>query len=285
MKQIILAGGRGERTWDMIQFPKQFFVFKNRLSSFALSIQRALKVCEPKDIIITISKNHLGVAIEQLKIFFPNVCQKFIIIVENESKNTLPSIFYSLLFLAQSDSLNQQIIISPCDHIINDVRLYSDDIQNICQQNNQINFLCVKPYEVNNQYGHLILNKKSKKAQQFIEKPSIEKINNLVELDENFYWHSGIYVANGEFLFDSLKNFLNFDEKNDKNFKNSFLPIEKLFFLCKIVEDFMPNMSIDLFLQKNINLDHCSTYQINFDWLDIGCPKKLAYHMQNLKGL
>ena len=281
MKQIILAGGVGKRTWNLINLPKQFFLLKNGRSCFILSIFRALQICEPQDIFITLNKNYLEVAIGQLNQFFLNIYQEFIIIVENESNNTFAPIFYSLLFLEAKNDLNQQIIINPCDHIINDLVTYEEDIMDVCMQNNKINFLCVKPWDMNDQYGHIILNKESKKIKQFVEKPSIEKIKNFIDSEELFYWNSGIYIANGEFLLDSLKKFLNFDEKKDKNIKNEFLPIEKLFFLDKIIEDFMPNISIDLFLQKNINLDNFSAYQINFDWLDIGCPKKLASFMHN----
>jgi mannose-1-phosphate guanylyltransferase/mannose-6-phosphate isomerase len=281
MKNIILAGGIGKRTWDLINFPKQFFIIQDGFSCFIMTIFRALEICKSKDIIITINKEYLEVAINQCNQFFPNIYHDFIFIVESESKNTLSSIFYSLLFLKKNDNLDYQIIINPCDHIIENLIIYKNDVNKIFQQNNKINFLCVQPFEINDQYGHIILNKENKKIEKFIEKPSFERIKNFIESNELFYWNSGIYVVNGGFLFDLLEDFLNFSEKKSKKIKNEFLPIEKLFFIDKIIEDLMPNISIDLFLQKNINLECCSAYQINFDWLDIGCPKKLAYFMHN----
>jgi mannose-1-phosphate guanylyltransferase len=281
MKQIILAGGLGKRTWDVIHSPKQFFLLDGKNSCFVMSIFRALKIVKPKDIIITLNRRYLGTAISQIKNFFPNICSDFTIIVESEIKNTLAPIFYSLLFLEKNELEDQQIIISPCDHLIRDTNSYKRDIENVIYENDKINFLCIQPSEINDQYGHIILDKKTQKIKQFIEKPNAEKIQNFIDSKEKFFWNSGIYVVNGKFLLQELKNFLNFDEKNNKNIKNEFLPIEKLFFSTKIIEDFMPNVSIDLFLQKNINIDDCYAHQINFDWLDIGCPKKFASLVQN----
>lgn len=275
MKQIVLAGGLGKRTWDITKTPKQFFPLKNGISCFILTIQRALNILDPKDILIIINKKFISIALHQLNNFFPkNYVENFTIIIENQSKNTLSPVFYGLLHLKQNFSNIDQVIITPCDHIINNIESYSFDVANIIKQNNKINFLCVKPYEINDQYGHVIINKNSPSIKNFIEKPNTKTIQSLINSNELFFWNSGIYIANIDFLLNLLENFLSIDIKNNKNFKNTFFPIEKLFFLDRIIEDLMPIISIDLLFQNNVN--NAFAHQINFDWLDIGCPKRLS---------
>ncbi len=168
---------------------------------------------------------------------------------------------------------DEQMIIAPCDHMIEDDVAYCNDVMSVISQKNKLNFLVVKPWEINSQYGHVIF--RDGKFDGFLEKPCEEIIHNLRQKNIEYFWNSGIYIVNCVFLYHLIKEFLIFDEKNHKFI---FLPIENLFFLDNIFENFMKNLSIDLFFQeiiKSKNLEF-SAYQINFDWLDIGCLSKIS---------
>ena len=194
MHTIILAGGSGTRLFPLSreEFPKQFIKILGEWSLFQTTLRRALLFSMPNEVYIVTNKKQQFIAKEQAD----EVCSGCKIIVEPESKNTLPAIYYGLKKIIMHE-MNPLVLILPSDHYIENVGAYIDAIgcgQRIDSKN--IVTFGVVPSRPETEFGYIRCGTPVKygyELAQFYEKPDKDLAKTYV--DENYLWNSGMYMG------------------------------------------------------------------------------------------
>ena len=112
---IIMAGGIGRRFWPYSRkaLPKQFLdFFGTGVTLLQQTYDRYKQIISPDNIYITTHKDYKNIVLELLPHF--NEEQ---LIIEEERRNTAPSIAYASYFLKKKNP-NATIVVAPSDHLI-----------------------------------------------------------------------------------------------------------------------------------------------------------------------
>ncbi len=163
---------------------------------------------------------------------------------------------------------NEVMLVLPSDHFITDVNNFHDVIEKARQvtcKNDAIVTLGIKPYEFNSEYGYINAlydqNKGYHIVKSFCEKPK-------VELSNDHYWNSGIFVFKAKRYIDEVKKFApDLYELCCRALTHH--PLQENF-LYLSHEDFqgVQHISIDyLVMEKTTNI---AMIEVEFDWIDVG---------------
>jgi mannose-1-phosphate guanylyltransferase len=198
MKVIIMAGGNGTRFWPLSNKnePKQFKKIFSHKSMLQESFDR-YKRRIPLDKIFVITSNEFkDLVIEQL----PEIKEENILI-EPVQRDTGPCIaFAAMHFLKRND--DEVLVTTPSDQYISDNEKFMDTIfaaEKLAQLDKKVLTLGINPTRPETGYGYMKALKENNdsttvlKVQQFIEKPSYEEAQRLIDCN-NIYWNSGIYI-------------------------------------------------------------------------------------------
>ncbi len=260
MKVIILAGGSGSRLWPLSRdrYPKQFIKLQGDSSSlFQDTFKRSLLLVNLDEIYVVTNEKYkflvMG-AVEELGYKF----NESNIIIEPESKNTLPAIYAGVNEIVKKE--NDNVIVFPSDHMI----LKSQDFVKIIKNSEELTkdsiiTFGIKPDGPNTGYGYIApgsekLNGYEVKA--FKEKPEYEVAVTYVE--EGYYWNAGIFMFNTEFFINEVKlyakNIYN-AFKTSNNIKEAFSKIDE-------------KISIDYaIMEKSKNV---TVAPVDIGWNDLG---------------
>ena len=269
MRVVFLCGGSGTRLWPESResLPKQFIPIFNNKSLLDLTIERALLLIKKTKPIFVCNKKH-GFLVK-------NTLDKHKIdadiILEPEGKNTCPAIYIAAKYCNKNDNL----LIMPSDHLIPNNKKFVSDML-IIDKNlspKQWITLGIKPTKPSEAYGYIQVTKNDnnipKKVLKFIEKPS-KKTASVFIKNENYYWNSGIFIANAKMVINSVNKYApdiaahcdkNYDQLKINNKTNEINFSSHLF--SKI-----PSCSIDYAVmekEKNIYL-----YPFDSKWSDVG---------------
>ncbi len=260
MKVIILAGGSGSRLWPLSRdrYPKQFIKLQGDSSSlFQDTFKRSLLLVNLDEIYVVTNEKYkflvMG-AVEELGYKF----NESNIIIEPESKNTLPAIYAGVNEIVKKE--NDNVIVFPSDHMI----LKSQEFVKIIKNSEELTkdsiiTFGIKPDGPNTGYGYIApgsekLNGYEVKA--FKEKPEYEVAVTYVE--EGYYWNAGIFMFNTEFFINEVKlyakNIYN-AFKTSNNIKEAFSKIDE-------------KISIDYaIMEKSKNV---TVAPVDIGWNDLG---------------
>lgn len=260
MKVIILAGGSGSRLWPLSRdrYPKQFIKLQGDSSSlFQDTFKRSLLLVNLDEIYVVTNEKYkflvMG-AVEELGY----KCNESNIIIEPESKNTLPAIYAGVNEIVKKG--NDNVIVFPSDHMI----LKSQEFVKIIKNSEDLTkdsiiTFGIKPDGPNTGYGYIApgsekLNGYEVKA--FKEKPEYEVAVTYVE--EGYYWNAGIFMFNTEFFINEVKlyakNIYN-AFKTSNNIKEAFSKIDE-------------KISIDYaIMEKSKNV---TVAPVDIGWNDLG---------------
>jgi mannose-1-phosphate guanylyltransferase/mannose-6-phosphate isomerase len=128
MKVIILAGGSGTRLWPLSRtnYPKQFLKLKNMDKSiFQLTIERSLKLTTLEQIYFVTNKDYKFFVTGQMEEMGHKPIEENILL-EPESKNTLPAIYYAIHEIRKHGE--DFVTILPSDHLVKDVDQFAASI-------------------------------------------------------------------------------------------------------------------------------------------------------------
>lgn len=275
---VILAGGFGKRLYPIsnIEKPKQFIPFlTNNISFFQHTISRIRKAFKNKTIIIVCNKNHVSCIKEQLsKLGETN----FILITENESKNTFCSLLLVLAYIKQKKIEVDELFISNSDNFIEDDEKFIKNLKTAITVSflKQKNILFgIQPTNANTNYGYIKISNNEQfnifddgvfaKVEKFTEKPDKQKAERFTKSNK-YLWNSGNFIFNYNILLKDIQKYqLNSYEKYNKlkliKINNKTYTPNKFF-------SNLDNLQIDkTIIEKSKNLLCCKA---DFDWCDIG---------------
>jgi len=258
-----MCGGRGSRLWPLStdNKPKQFLKIINNHTLLQNTIDRI-----PKD---------------YLKVFVSNINFKAdldkyiknddIVIYEPVSRNTGQAIYIACLYLKNKFKKNFKIIALPCDHLFDDDKfctLLNRGMELLKKQKNIITF-GIKPTYPETGFGY-ILKDKNNKILKFIEKPSLEKANSLIE--QGCLWNCGVFL----FKLNNIIDLYEIYNQKNNNYCNDSLYKGEIQNNCIILgRDYYntENISFDYLIMEKI--DNGLILEYNSLWSDIGDWKRL----------
>jgi len=285
LRPIILCGGSGIRLWPESRqsLPKQFIKLFNEESLLDLTLKRVNHLYKASEPIIVTNKR-FGFLVKQSLNKAGIVAKN---ILEPEPKNTTAAIYLSAKFVNPDD----QLLIMPADHLISNVKLFSETIEKIYNMNEKNNWVTfgVKPTYPSEAYGYIDIRTTEDlskiqlyKIKNFIEKPSIDKAKLMIQ-KESYFWNSGIFMGNASFIIDSIMKYApNVALKCEEAFEKSNINLDndEISFDNKIFKK-IPSISVDFAVMENEQ--NILMYPYSGDWSDVGSWDSIASSKGNLQ--
>jgi len=262
---IILAGGSGTRLWPLStpNYPKQFSIFLNHKSLFELALERAKSINSSK-ISVSCNISHESLVINQSQ----KIKQKIGLLIEPESKNTLPTFCVN----AQLEDPETILLFMPSDHVIKSNTLFKKSVKKAMDLAEKGKIVCfgIIPKHPSEDFGYIETGKEilsGLEIMSFKEKPNRRKASSFIK-KKNFYWNSGIFICKAKVLLDQLEllqpNYLKKIKKMliESNLQDNVLKLDKINF------NKLPSNSIDYAIMEKTEL--ACMVKADFLWDDLG---------------
>jgi len=210
---IILSGGEGSRLWPLStpDNPKPLLKIIGDKSLIDLTIKRLKKICSSDQIYLSITQSQIP--------FFLNALDSFDrknIIAEPMGRNTAPCIALASKIIDVKDP-DSVIGFFPADHLVLNDDHFVQCIQHAEQlalESDGLVLLGISPLKPATGYGYHLIDKPKDSceeivptffAKKFIEKPSLEKAEELINSGK-VLWNSGIYIGKTSSFLNAFKN-------------------------------------------------------------------------------
>lgn len=227
MKVFILAGGSGSRLWPLSRgsYPKQFIKFLDfETSLFQETFKRSLMLTSIDEIYVITNIKYKFLVMGEIEELGMNFNENHIL-VEPESKNTLPAILYGVKEVQKiHDDL---VVVFPSDHMIkNSAELVVQIKESISLSENNLVTFGIKAEFPNTGYGYISPGEAKNNGfivKEFKEKPNFETAK--AYLKEGYLWNSGIFMFNTDLFMREVK-------KHSYEMYNTFInedDIDKIF--------------------------------------------------------
>lgn len=271
---VIMAGGIGSRFWPMstTEKPKQFVdVLGCGKTLIQLTTERFEGIVPKENVWVVTSANYIDMVREQLpEIPVGNILS------EPCRRNTAPCIAY-VSWRIKSKFPKANIVVSPSDHIVLDVREFQRVIKSafsFVSDSDAIVTLGMKPTRPETGYGYIqadlsmacTRNKEIYRVDQFREKPNLEIAKQYIA-QNNFFWNAGIFVWNVNTIANAFRIYA---PKISAIFERllPYYGTEKEQFM---INEWFPqceSISVDYAIMENAEEIYC--FPASFGWSDLG---------------
>ena len=252
---VILTGGVGSRLWPLSRKsqPKQYLDLFEGKSLFEMTVERNRTLVDQVMVVGNIDNCHLSRQVLE-KSNTP-----YIDIIESTPRNTAAAI----AFAALASDPEAILIVTPSDHIIDDMEQYNQAIQEAIEKASQgfIVTFGIVPTKPETGYGYI--ERRGDDVVSFREKPNKVTATDFIAKG-NFLWNSGMFCFKAGVLLDELKAFHPevYEKSNiawDANINGNLdlnLSLE------------IPAISIDYAVMEKA--DNVFVLPATFDWNDLG---------------
>ncbi len=265
---VILAGGKGRRLWPESTpgLPKQFIDFFGTGRTQIQDTYDRFRSFLPADNILV--STHVDYA-DMVRSQLPDVPEKNIL-AEPIWRNTAPSVAWGAYRVSQFDS-DASVIIAPADHLVMNRGKFAEaavKASEFVSTHDTLLVMGIEPTRTEPGYGYIQKDEPVGdgifRVRSFTEKPEREFAQMFIKSGE-FYWNSGIFVANVHHLISCFSTLLPQVLRSIET-KNLTIEEENLF----MAENFpiYPNVSMEqgvLEKASDVTVMHC-----DFGWADLG---------------
>jgi len=218
MRVIILAGGSGLRLWPLStpEVPKQFLEMTSSGSFLQMTLERALGLCSPEEVIIVTSEKHAARTRQHVTVLDPE--NKVHILCEPQGKNTAGAIALALSYARTSGlgSTEDTFLVLSSDHQIAPAATFYERClfaEKIAQSGEIVCFGAIASRPETG-YGYLELQKnlngdigsEDHFKCRFIEKPSKEVAETFLKKG-NYLWNCGMFLFQMGAILEEFKVF------------------------------------------------------------------------------
>lgn len=193
---VLLTGGVGSRLWPLSRKsqPKQYLELFQGKSLFEMTVDRNSHLVNQVMVVGNVDNCHLS------KKVLDKTGTSYIDIVESTPRNTAAAIAFSA-FAAQPDDI---LIVTPSDHIIDDMEAYNTAIAAAIAkaQDNAIVTFGIVPTQPETGFGYI--EHRGDTVLAFREKPNKATAVDFISRG-NFLWNSGMFCFKAGVLLDELK--------------------------------------------------------------------------------
>jgi mannose-1-phosphate guanylyltransferase len=207
---IVMAGGRGERFWPLStsRIPKPFIPLLGSNSLLQETVARMQPLVPIERILISIGKEHEGIARQQL----PQVpVENFI--VEPIGRDTSACLGFCAIHIEQRDP-DATLLALPADHFVGDGDAYIKTIQRGMDNLEGATAVVfgITPTRAETGYGYIQAEKPAVRADawpviRFIEKPDALAAEQYAA-SGNFFWNSGMFLWNNRTLLELFHKYM-----------------------------------------------------------------------------
>ena len=261
MKVVIMAGGNGTRFWPLSVNvkPKQFLSLNSGETLIQETYRRFRTWLEPEKIYVVTTTEYLNLVREQLPEIYTDH-----IITEPDRRDTGPCIALTALYFLDKGE-DEVLVTTPSDQYIGD----ADALMEVLNQAEQVAYsdkviatLGIVPSRPESGYGYIEAEVNSwdkcvHKVKSFIEKPSVERAEQLIQKG-NMFWNSGIFVWNPS----TIAYYMNLYQRDmwEVICKNK-RQLDKIY-------SQLPKISVDYAILEKA--DNIYMIPVHFPWDDVG---------------
>jgi mannose-1-phosphate guanylyltransferase len=195
---VVLTGGVGSRLWPLSRksMPKQYLEIFEGKSLFEMTVERNANLADKVMVVGNVDNCHLSEKV-MIKLGKP-----YINIVESTPRNTAAAIAFAA-FASQSDDV---LIITPSDHIIDEMEEYEHAIKKAISKAKEgyIVTFGIVPTKPETGYGYI--ESKGDDVISFREKPNSVTAKSFIA-QGNFLWNSGMFCFKAGVLLEELKTY------------------------------------------------------------------------------
>ena len=206
---VILSGGAGTRLWPMSRemYPKQLLALTSKQTMLQDTAARLATITGAMPPIVVCNEAHRFTVAEQLRAMDS---QASAILLEPAGRNTAPAVALAAL-KAQDLNADAMLIVAPADHVIRDVRKFSQsaDVAVSLAQNDKLVTFGIVAHAPETGYGYIRRGAGGGPAYpvaQFIEKPPLDLAVQFVTTGD-YYWNSGMFVFKASRYLAELSSF------------------------------------------------------------------------------
>lgn len=266
---VILTGGVGSRLWPLSrkEKPKQYIDLFEGKSLFQQTIIRNKDICDELIVVGNVDNYYLSrKALEDLKI------EKFHEVIEATPRNTAAAIAFAA-FKAQPEDI---LLVSPSDHLIEDLDIYNSAIQEAIElaKKGSIVTFGLQPTKPETGYGYIQI--RNGDVLGFREKPNLDTAQEFLKSGD-FYWNSGMFCFQAKTFLGELKihepDVFKSALKAFELSKDNVLPLEESLLI--------PSISVDYAVMEKT--EKLQAVIGRFKWSDMGSFESIYDYLLSKK--
>lgn len=252
---VILTGGVGSRLWPLSRKsrPKQYLEIFEGKSLFEMTVERNSHLASRVMVVGNVDNHQLSGKV------MDKTSTSYINIIEATPRNTAAAIAFAAFASDPEDTL----IITPSDHIIDQIENYNQAISDAIAKANEgyIVTFGIIPTKPETGYGYI--EAKGDTVLSFREKPNETTAKEFIA-SGNFLWNSGMFCFKAGVLLDELKQF----QPDVYEKSKAVWQAAKDGFLDLALSMEIPSISIDYAVMERSK--KIKVVPASFSWSDLG---------------